>query len=126
MWITFIGSALALRRGAHIGVDFLTGFFKGKGKWLSDLFIHAVVALFCVIVIVSGFHVVMNQMQYGQTSPALHLAMWKVYLALPIGGILMLIEDIAKIVHTIRAFPKKAQDTKPHWPYDGEKGEVKG
>lgn len=126
VWITFVGSAVALRRGAHIGVDFVTSFFKGKGKWLSDLFIHLVVAVFCVIVIVAGFQVVMNQMRYGQTSPALHLAMWKVYLALPIGGILMLIEDVAKIVHTIRSFPKKQEEQKNHWPYGGEKGEVKG
>ena len=83
-------------------------------------------AVFCVIVIVAGFQVVMNQMRYGQTSPALHLAMWKVYLALPIGGILMLIEDVVKLAHTIRAFPRKQKESKNHWPYGGEKGEVKG
>lgn len=109
VYITFVGAAVALQRGAHIGVDFLTGFFKGKAKWVSNLFIHLVVAVFCVIVILAGAQVVATQIKYGQTSPALHLEMWKVYLALPLGGALMLVEDLVKLVHEIRAFPRKAK-----------------
>lgn len=118
VWITFVGSSIALRRGAHIGVDFLTSFFKGRVKWISNLFIDGVVAVFCVFVIRGGIKIVLQQMKYGQTSAALGLPMWVIYLAVPVGCGLMLIEDVVKLGKEARGYReyKKEKEEKKQKP----------
>ena len=95
MWIGVLGGAYALRQKAHLGIDILTQRFTGKTKIYMELFIHAMVILFAVLVLIwGGIRLVIIQLYLNQLSAALRIPVGYVYLVLPLTGFLLVLYSV--------------------------------
>ncbi|MCC7048357.1 MAG: TRAP transporter small permease [Alphaproteobacteria bacterium] len=91
IWVTFLGASLALRRGQHIGLEL--GYHE---RWaLLRAAVHLSVAIFLVIFLWTSAKLV--PAMWAQRSPLLDISMGWVFLALPVGAALMLLQLLARI-----------------------------
>ena len=99
VWLVFVGSAIAYRYGTHLGVDYLIGFLPKGTKRAWAVGIHVVVACLLVIYMVTGAR--MLEIGSRQVSSAMRIPMFYPFLAVPVGGALMLLEGITQILMII-------------------------
>lgn len=100
VWIVFIGAGAALKRGAHIAVDFFVMHLSKRSIRVLSIPVKALMAIFLVVVIVNAIPVIKKNM--SQLSPAIGIPMGIVYLAIPIGAAIMLIytlDDLIELIH---------------------------
>lgn len=117
VWLSTIGLAYVAGKTEHISLTlFLDKFPRNLVKYWNML-IQVVFILFAIyIMIIGGWKVSSNAMM--QVSPVLQLSMGKVYYALPLSGVLIIIYSVMNIVDLI----------KPHKIdlIDGDKAELVG
>ncbi len=90
IWVGMLGAAAALRRKAHLGIDFYVEKFPRKTREAVRVIVHFLILFFSLgILTIGGFQFVRNTFATGQVSPALGIEMGYIYLAVPISGIFM-------------------------------------
>ena len=86
---------MALGRGAHLGIDYFVSKLPDKTRVRIELFVFACMALFSLLVMVmGGMSLVFRTFYLKQISPALHLEMGYVYLAVPISGAFLVLYSL--------------------------------
>ncbi len=88
-WTTMVGSSIAVRAGAHIGINVFTDRLPRKLKKPVGVIGMLFSLSFCVAVFFIGWDQMMNQ--WGQLSAGMELNMAVVYACLPVGAVLMFI-----------------------------------
>jgi TRAP-type C4-dicarboxylate transport system permease small subunit len=96
VWVSFLGSVVALERGVHIGMDVVIAKLPPGPRRYVEVFSDISVAAFLVFLTVQGLKMAMRNMI--QKSPALQVSMGVVSLAIPVGAALMGIYVIARLV----------------------------
>jgi TRAP-type C4-dicarboxylate transport system permease small subunit len=87
IWVSLLGAAVALGRGAHLGIDYFASKLPERCRLQTELFVFGVVTLFSLLVMVfGGLGLVKQTLALEQISVALHIPMGYVYLAIPISG----------------------------------------
>lgn len=89
IWAVYIGCAYATKQRSHLGVTILQNFAP---RWLKKpalLLADALTLVFCGFCIVWGIDMLRFLARTGQETPALEIPMYWVYLALPVGMLLM-------------------------------------
>jgi TRAP-type C4-dicarboxylate transport system permease small subunit len=106
IWVALLGSAVALNRGAHLGVDYLTGKMPVRIRLYTEVFVFLCIALFSLcVMIIGGMDIVISTLKLGQISPSLEIKVGYVYLALPISGFfLALYSAIGMIERLVELF----------------------
>lgn len=96
IWLTFVGSSIALRQKAHIGMVFLLRFLPEQIKKIMIYIIQSLILIFLAYLIWWGWlHAVHVKVQF---SPALRISMFWPFLSIPIGGFLMFLQQIALVI----------------------------
>ncbi len=109
IWTVFLVSPLVIRRGANLELDiFLHGLSPRTRRAINRLN-TAVILAFLVVLVFQG--AVMVRVNTGQLSSALELPMAWIYLAVPVGGVLMLAEYLAVAVRSFGHEPETAPRT---------------
>ncbi len=108
VWIVFIGAGAALKRGAHIGVDYFVQHLSEKVVNRIAIPVRLLMMFFLGTVIVNAIPVIERNM--SQLSPAVGLPMGIVYLAIPIGSAIMLIYTFDELIDLLR--PKGPTDSR--------------
>lgn len=99
IWVSLLGSAVALGRGAHLGIDYFVGKLPAKIRIYTEVFVFLVVALFSFLVmIVGGTELVIRTLQLEQISPAINVKVGYVYLAIPISGFFLVLYSLIGLV----------------------------
>jgi len=88
VWVVFVGAAIAMKRGAHIGVDYFEMKLPSRFKNYLKIAVNILIIFFLVITIYQSMLVVIVNM--SQCSPAMKIPMGLIYLAIPVGLSLML------------------------------------
>ena len=99
VWISFLGSAVALQKGVHIGFDVCVGKLPPNWRRYTRLFGDISVLAFQVFVTYQG--ILMVEQNMIQQSPALELPMGLVMAAVPTGFALM---AICTLIQTVQRF----------------------
>lgn len=99
IWMAFVGSAVAYRKGIHVSVDFVVGKLKGRARTAFIIFQNIIIVLFLVFILYAGWNIVTTQLQTGQTTPALKINIGLVYLAVPVWAVLTAAEVIYATLH---------------------------
>lgn len=100
VWIVFLGSALAIRDGSHININFLINRFSWKvRKWVL-VAAHLLSVAFLVVVMVEGIRILPQQ--FHQTCVTLDLPVFYFYLAIPVGCVLMLLFMLPVIKNVLK------------------------
>ncbi len=117
VWLSTVGLAYVAGKTEHISLTlFLDKFPRNVVKYWNML-IQVVFILFAIyIMIIGGWKVSSNAMM--QVSPVLQLSMGKVYYALPLSGVLIIIYSVMNIVDLFK--PQTAD------LIDGESAELVG
>jgi TRAP-type C4-dicarboxylate transport system permease small subunit len=104
IWVALLGSAVALGRGAHLGVDYVVLKLPEKLRIKCELIVFLLIAAFslCVFVI-GGINLVISILKLGQVSPSLHIEVGYVYLAIPISGFFMTLYSIIAMTERLTA-----------------------
>lgn len=97
VWQIWIGASLAIRLQSHIRVDVFVKLFPSLIQKALNILAILCWAIFAGFLSIEGSKYVMNVLASGQTSPSLHVPMWIPYLAIPIGGTLMVIRLIQQV-----------------------------
>jgi len=87
IWSVFLVSPLVIRRGANLELDIFVQWLSHRARRVIALINGGVVLVFLVVLVVQG--VVMVRVNLGQLSSALEISMAWIYLAVPVGGLLM-------------------------------------
>ena len=86
VWLTFLGSSLAVYEKMHLGVRYFVGLANEKNQKRIDFMIHLVTIGFFSLLTIYGFKLVMSTM--ATTSATLHLPMAVFYVVIPISSVL--------------------------------------
>lgn len=92
IWVVFLGGGIAFQHAAHISIEALVDKLSNFWKKAVQAFVTIACIAFFVILIVTGIEFSSNSMT--QTSPALQIPMGLVYLAIPISGVLQILNVI--------------------------------
>ncbi|MDJ0831446.1 MAG: TRAP transporter small permease [Desulfobacterales bacterium] len=106
VWITFIGAAVALRHRQHLGIDLLQNRVSSRIYHIVTMGANTLIQIFLVVIIYQGF-TILGVVKFQKT-PAMHISMALPYLAVPVGGCLMLINSLRLTWETLRSI----KDTK--------------
>ena len=110
IWVSLLGAAVALGRGAHLGIDYFVGKLPPQTRLATEVFAFFCVAAFSLLVmVVGGADLVINTLQLEQTSPALGVPMGYVYLAIPISGFFLTLYAIVGLAERFRALRVKRE-----------------
>lgn len=104
IWASFLGAAVAVRKGSHFGILILLNRLPRSFRKVTLLGIALGMAVFMFIMVRMGTNLMM--MAAGQMSPTLELKMSWVYLAIPVSGALMmfyLVLDVIDLLTSGRA-----------------------
>jgi len=99
IWIVMLAGSLLVRDDQLVRVDFLDGFWpKSWLVWRNAIFRVLLAAMLCVLVW-QGW----EQADFAtrRTTTALQISWFWPYLAIPVGGALMLIQMLARLVEEI-------------------------
>ncbi len=96
IWVGLLGACVALRRKAHLGIDYLVSKLSVRNRAYTDILTYFIVAAFSASVLMYGGGAVVRLVwTTGQVSPALGLRMAYVYLALPVSGFFLTLYSLA-------------------------------
>ena len=100
IWMFFLCMPEATRTGAHIALDLFPARLKGKPKTIVNTLIEILNITFLAMIVFYGMKITMINM--SQSSAALRIPYGCVYLALPVGGALMLFFSVYRMVRILR------------------------
>lgn len=109
IWIGLLGSAYALRRKAHLGVDVLVNRLSGRARDAAEIFVYLCVMVFAAMVLIwGGLRLVYISFHLNQVSAALRVKIGYVYLVLPITGVLFIFYSAYFLAEKVRAIREKS------------------
>ncbi|WMD16867.1 TRAP transporter small permease [Anaerostipes hadrus] len=97
IWCTFLGSAMCIRKGSLVGLEFLKNSLPQKQQKLLQTFLNLIVCLLLIFLIVVGFWAVKRVC--FQITPVLKQSMGLMYAAIPVGSVFMLINQILTTIY---------------------------
>ncbi len=102
IWVSLLGAAVALNRGAHLGIDYFVGKLLPRKRLYTEVFVFLCISLFSVTVMVlGGIDLVISTLKLQQLSPALGVKVGYVYLAIPISGFFLALYSIIGLVERL-------------------------
>lgn len=99
VWMVFLGASLAVRENAHTRVELFVNFFPGKVRAWLNLAAHLLFVIFLSFLVYEGC--IALSFQFEQIIPTLGIPMFWFYLALPVGGVLMILNLLPKIRESV-------------------------
>jgi len=102
IWCTFIGASLGIKENIHIGVDVLVVKFGPKTQRILITVSIALCLLFGIIVAVKGFEFAKFISSRRLLSRDLRIPMEIGYLAIPVGGVLVSLRFIERLVYVLK------------------------
>lgn len=104
IWVALLGSAAALGRGAHLGIDYLTAKLSQKARNATEFVSFLSVLVFSLYVMLyGGIDLVKSTLELGQVSPVFGIKMGYVYLAVPLSGLFMSIYSFIGFAERFKA-----------------------
>lgn len=105
IWMTFLGSGIALNRGGHLRIDSLVNLLSERSRLLADLVVHGLMILFLIVLLVAGIELSWKAMAI--LTGALQWPRSILFLPVPTGSFFMLLFAMRIIATDVRAlWPK--------------------
>ena len=105
------GSSIAIRKEAHLGLDFFTSFLPKKGQELF-MIISTVFAMgFCMLLLYYGVGMVIQEYTSKQVSATMQWPEWIYGLTVPVGSALLILRYIITLKKQIFKLAGKGEKT---------------
>ena len=102
IWCTFFGASLGIKQNIHIGVDVLVLKFNPKIQRVLISVAIVLSGLFGLVVAVKGFEFASFISRSHLLSRDLRIPMEIGYLAIPVGGVLICLRFIERLVYVLK------------------------
>lgn len=102
IWFTFIGAAICFKRSSHMGIDLILTLTKGRVKKTIEIFGILMSMFFMVFLLKYGMELALFTKNSGQIAPALEIPLFVIYLGIPLGALLSLVELIYLFINKIK------------------------
>lgn len=99
VWISFVGAAAGVRYQVHLGIDLMDKILSPGAYRVVVVVVNLIMQIFLLVIIYWGFKI-LGIIRF-QESPSMHISMRYPYMAVPVGGILMLINSLRVMVAAI-------------------------
>ncbi|KAA9019522.1 TRAP transporter small permease [Niallia endozanthoxylica] len=110
IWMIYIGISLGVKEQKHVRIDAILFLLKEKGKMILLFIANLFFMAFAIFVIIYGYEVAHQLLQFGQKSPANQIPMGFIYMATPVGMGLTLIRLIQNQVKLVQSFLGKGKN----------------
>jgi TRAP-type C4-dicarboxylate transport system permease small subunit len=107
IWANLLGASLCLKKNSHAQVTVIFDALPATAQKIMRLIIQFLVITMSGYMIVQGLKVM--EIVQGQLSPALKMPSSLLYLAVPLGGLFLIIYAFFNIVAGIKAFKEKEE-----------------
>lgn len=91
VYLTTLGTAIAAKRKGHLGLSLVTDNLPKKTKAVVISITFVLCTVFSIILLYTGYKMVMNQVNLGQITAALEIPEWIYGVAIPFGGFFMVL-----------------------------------
>jgi TRAP-type C4-dicarboxylate transport system permease small subunit len=99
IWLVFLGAAVAVKRGAHFGLHMLVDGLPPRLKRAASVLTPLAIIAFSLALIVQGWKLV--ALGQFQTTAVMGMPVSWIYLAMPAGGVLMILYSLPALRHTL-------------------------
>lgn len=111
VWVVFLASSLAVRDNSHVSIEIAANRFKGRARAWYNLIAQLVFLTFLTFLVLEGVAALSFQME--QIIPSLNMAIFWFYLAIPVGGALMILNLLPRVWENLRIIAGKAKSVQP-------------
>lgn len=91
MWITFFGGSAAFRKKSHVEIEMLVEKFPQSVQKIIGILVYAVVVFVLCDLFLKGNQLVSQYIQTNSVTSVLHISSPFIYLAVPVGCVLMVL-----------------------------------
>ena len=91
LWLVFLGSGVAARQSGHISMEALLTLLSRRAQQLNAVLVNVACAVLSAIVGFLGWRLAMAVRALDQVGPASGVPVYWVYLAIPVGCVLMML-----------------------------------
>lgn len=100
VWISFMGAAAGVRYQVHLGIDLMDKLLSPRAYRYVVVLVNLIIQIFLIMIIYWGFKI-LGIIQF-QESPSMNISMKYPYMAVPVGGIFMLINSLRVMVAALQ------------------------
>jgi len=102
IWVGLLGSAVALNRGAHLGIDYFTLKLSEIKRFYIESVVFLLILVFSTtVLLIGGIQLVNETFQLGQTAPAIGIKLGYVYIVVPIAGFFISLDSLEFFVMSL-------------------------
>jgi TRAP-type C4-dicarboxylate transport system permease small subunit len=98
IWMIALGLGLAHRRGAHVAVNSVFGWIPHMSKRTIGMISELTTLMLCILVCWFSWLAAQGNFLTGQRSPAMGIDIAWIYLAIPVGFLLMAVQSAIRLV----------------------------
>ena len=84
--MSFMGTAIAARRKAHLGLSIVSDHVGPKARLVISMLMYGISALFCLLIVIFGVQMVISQYQMGQETATMQWPEWIYGSFVPVGA----------------------------------------
>lgn len=107
--LSFMGTAIAARRGAHLGLSIVTDRVKPRTRVIIQAVMYGASAFFCLLIVIFGVQMVVSQYRLGQETAAMQWPEWIYGSFVPVGALFAMLAFVQGIVDMLKDLPKKEE-----------------
>ncbi|MDR1360637.1 MAG: TRAP transporter small permease [Deltaproteobacteria bacterium] len=100
VWVVFLSLPIVAKKGAHMAIEMITIRLKGRALKTLRLISGTLTLIFLVLMVYQGSLLVLKSSI--QTSAALQIPMSWVYIAIPVGCLIMLVNVLGDFLTLLR------------------------
>ncbi len=108
--MSFMGTAIAARRKAHLGLSIVTDRVSPQARKIILTVMYVISAFFCLLVIIFGVQMVISQYQLGQETASMQWPEWIYGSFVPIGAAFAMIAFLDVAVKTAKEQPGENEE----------------
>ena len=100
--MSFMGTAIAARRGAHLGLSIVTDRLNPGARRVLNIIMYGISAFFCLLIVIFGVQMVVSQYNFGQETAAMQWPEWIYGAFVPVGACFAMIAFLQGIVNIVK------------------------
>lgn len=110
--MSFMGTAIAARRRAHLGLSIVTDRVGPQARKVINIVMYLIAALFCLLILIFGVQMVLSQYRLGQETAAMQWPEWIYGSFVPIGAAFSMIAFLEGALAMAREEPEAREAQK--------------
>lgn len=108
--LSLLGTAIAAKRGAHLGLSIVTDAVGPRTKKVLQIIGYTIATIFCAAICYYGIFMVMNQRMLGQVTAGMQWPEWIFGSFVPIGGFFATMRFLQVLIKEIKRKPELKEE----------------